>query len=203
MELNKLAKEVHENAVNHGWWENERSFAGIIDLIHSELTEALEEVRNGHELNEVYYTCGKDYDCALYEPMGINKECNGCPKNKPEGVPIELADTVIRILDYFGRHEIDPCMFGDVEYQEADDTETLLAECHFLLSESYKKYKLQYPRFYPLMRCIETIFAFCKRFEIDIEEAIKIKHEYNKTRPYKHGGKSFRRRSVVRWVISG
>ena len=29
----------------------------------------------------------------------------------------------------------------------------------------------------------------CGKEGIDIEEAISFKHEYNKTRPYRHGGK--------------
>lgn len=75
-------------------------------LIHSEISEAVEEVRKGTE--------------PVYKANG-----------KYEGEMIELADTIIRILDY--------CAF--------------------------KKW--------------------------NIEEAIKNKMEYNKTRPYRHGGKIY------------
>ena len=30
--MNELAKEIHENAVAHGWWEEERSFGEIVAL---------------------------------------------------------------------------------------------------------------------------------------------------------------------------
>ena len=105
--LNQLRDEIHQNAIEHGWWDEERSFGDIIALCHSELSEALEEHREGHEPTEIYYS---------------NVE-------KPEGIPIELADCIIRILDY------------------------------------------------------------CGKVGINIEEAISFKHEYNKTRPYRHGGK--------------
>lgn len=107
MDLNELAKEIHESAIEHGWWESEREFPEIIALCHSELSEALEEYRNGLLPAKIY-------------SLGLNK---------PEGIPIELADCIIRILDYCG-HE-----------------------------------------------------------NIDIEKALQIKVEYNKTRPYRHGGK--------------
>ena len=33
---NDFAREVHENAVAHGWWEEERRFPEVIALCHSE-----------------------------------------------------------------------------------------------------------------------------------------------------------------------
>ena len=83
MNLDEWAREIHEIAVEHGWWEEERSFGEIVALCHSELSEALEADRRGEELVE---------------------ERDG----KPEGVAVEMADCLIRILDWFGRVGIDP-----------------------------------------------------------------------------------------------
>lgn len=78
--INSLIKKAHQNAVAHGWWEEERSFGELIALMHSELSEALEYDRKG----------------------------NGQSDHIPEftGVEEELADVVIRIFDYCGRKNL-------------------------------------------------------------------------------------------------
>lgn len=108
--LNKLRDKCFNVAASKGWHDSEVDvdFGTRIALIHSELSEALEEYRDGCDYNEVYYKDGKE---------------------KPEGIPVELADILIRILD------------------------------------------------------------LCGKYDIDIQKAVKIKMKYNKTRPYRHGGK--------------
>lgn len=103
--VNEIAKDIHENAVAHGWWEEQRSLGDIIALIHTELSEAFEEFRN--KKGYLYYDNGK-----------------------PEGIAVELIDAVIRIFDFL--------------YHQGIDIDKILVE----------------------------------------------KHEFNKTRPYKHGGKA-------------
>lgn len=76
MNLSEWADLVHTNAREKGWHDKERSVGDMIALMHSELSEALEEYRYGRALNEIYMNYGK-----------------------PEGFPIELADVIIRILD--------------------------------------------------------------------------------------------------------
>ncbi|RTL20745.1 MAG: hypothetical protein EKK55_17320 [Rhodocyclaceae bacterium] len=80
--LNDLVKQVHENAVLKGWWDEKRSPLEIHALIHSEVSEATEAVRGKQE--DFYST----YDLA--------------GNKKPEGQSVELVDAVIRIMDYFG-----------------------------------------------------------------------------------------------------
>jgi NTP pyrophosphatase (non-canonical NTP hydrolase) len=45
-EFDRMQMEIHSNAINHGWWEGERNDAELLALIHSELSECLEALRN-------------------------------------------------------------------------------------------------------------------------------------------------------------
>lgn len=42
--------QVHETAVSLGWWDDERNSGELIALMHSELSEALEALRNEKEM---------------------------------------------------------------------------------------------------------------------------------------------------------
>ena len=85
MTLNELVKEAFETATSKGWHDQERSFGELIALCHSELSEALEDYRDGRS------------------PSTEDYNDNG----KPIGIPSELADVVIRIADMCGQYGID------------------------------------------------------------------------------------------------
>ena len=40
-----------------------------------------------------------------------------------------------------------------------------------------------------LIDCLIRILDWCARMGVDVEEVMQLKHEYNKTRPHKHGKK--------------
>jgi len=120
MTIKEWQEKVYEWCERKGWNGN-LVLGNMIANLHSEISEAWEEIRNGKEVNEVYY----NKDDSLAYTSGI-----GWVKSKPEGFPIEIADLVIRVLH------------------------------------------------------------LCEWAKIDLEEMIKLKMEYNETRPYRHGGKT-------------
>lgn len=78
----EMEAEVHNIAVSKGWWDSNRSDGEIIALIHSELSEALEACRSKTPLND-----------------------NHLPNLL--SVEVELADAVIRIMDFSSSKGLD------------------------------------------------------------------------------------------------
>lgn len=193
--LNDFIKEVHQNAVEHGWWEEERSLGEVISLIHSEISEALEEYRSGHEFNEVYYSCSsKDEEKLCHNSITIGG-CKRCSLGKPEGIPIELADVIIRVFDFIGSENEDVPLnnISNLSIFSINDNEScskyknfgsFITACHVYCSNAYI-----YDPVYWLFGLVMFIKRFCGVNDIHIENLIEDKHEFNKTRPYKHGGK--------------
>lgn len=111
MNLNDLALDCNEVSRSKGWLEEKRTFGDIIALSHSELSEALEEFRKGKGFNEIYWKCENCGNEDYTEFPGFSVLCKHddwvvC-SFKPEGIPIELADTIIRILQTCGNENID------------------------------------------------------------------------------------------------
>jgi hypothetical protein len=182
--LNKLATEIHQNAVAHGFYDAAPTFAEIVALIHSELSEALEEYRAGHKVDETYYTCDGRRNCTRC----ISGKCG---HRKPEGVPSELADVIIRILDYCGYKGYKGLDIGTCEkwytYDSSKTFPEFIAKCHFCLSEEWMLESLNLSVWGGLKGLINMICDFCEANSIDINVAITEKMSYNKGRPHKHG----------------
>lgn len=112
MSLNALAKVFQEVSLARGFTPGNGSRLETIEklmLAVGELSEAVEELRAGHHPQDIYY--------------------NESKPDKPEGFPIEIADTIIRLLQ------------------------------------------------------------LAAALDIDVDMAVALKNEYNKTRPYMHGKK--------------
>ena len=102
MTISYIVERAHTTAVNHGFWDPEPEFGTAIALVHSELSEAVEEMRAGNKIRPGDSTPMLYYSGGGYVASQPTKCCT-----KPAGVAIELADAVIRIAYLCGQFGID------------------------------------------------------------------------------------------------
>ena len=163
----KLQGEIHKLAVEKGWYsKGKRGRKELLALLHSEVAEALEDYRNGRMYTITENPSDPPYGSQLGETLSKP------PFFKPVGFPSEIADIVIRAFDFKG---------AERSRQIADDACDPVID---LLQDINK---------FIAMGDIDTAIALCyviaarQGFNLD-DEVIK-KHEFNKTRASRHGGK--------------
>jgi NTP pyrophosphatase (non-canonical NTP hydrolase) len=99
--LNEIAKKTCESAKKNGFDPNP-PFPEVIAFCHSELSEALEEYRYGRPIKYCGQYMGYEDGCCQ-----LSDDCSLCQYHQPEGIGIELADCILRILCYCGANDID------------------------------------------------------------------------------------------------
>lgn len=108
--LIELQEKIHAQSVKMGWWDNPQSFSTFVCLFHSELSEAMDGDRKGL------------VDVRLpHYPM----------------IAVEIADFVIRVLDWFGaQDDIDIKQMITIERPLYTSTD-FIAEMHQFVSAAH------------------------------------------------------------------
>lgn len=94
-QLDRLMQEAYATAKAHGFWDPPVPEHGTkLMLMVSEVAEVFEELRDNRAMEAIYRR-------TITDEAGCQHE-----HEKPEGVPIELADIVIRILDFCAAYNV-------------------------------------------------------------------------------------------------
>lgn len=170
--VNELIAKSHSMAKEKGWWPEEgRDHYEVVNLIHSEVSEALEELRDGHGVTEIYFNTEKP--------------------EKPEGFAIELADVAIRAADYAGKGEAicpdEAVVIGERIF--AEQTKGFGLQMHIAGLNYGISTLFLYENAYADL-CVKIIlhcFSIAETQDIDLVAAIERKMAYNATRGFRHG----------------
>lgn len=174
--LNAMAKTSHEN--NARWWHNpsdgkriERNKGELLMLVITELAEAVEGIRR--DLND-----------------------DKLPHRKMEEV--ELADAMIRLLDYSGGFSIPIQFRGLIAVATPAGLPSNKAEALLVVVLDVVKIYIDPSDESHLSRAIHAIISYCSKFNLDLIGAYEEKTAFNITRSdHQHearklaGGKRF------------
>lgn len=101
--LNELCDLAVNNAKAKGF--NDVNVPTQLCLIHSEVSEALEDFREGRKPDEFLYESNDTGDIFTENQVPVGDKYVGYLK--PVGIPSEIADVLIRCFDFAGRFGID------------------------------------------------------------------------------------------------
>lgn len=164
MILRDLGIDVHQQAVKSGWYfdrvDDPETRLGMLALIHSELSEALEAIRENQ-----------------WEDYRLDSN-----PNKPLGLPSEMGDVVIRGLDFcvfFNMKIVEPLRRPlSNERMSAKQAGAWIGSMHVFVTDE------------DLNGLIQQAYDFSARARFDLDNAIREKHQFNSTRSFRHGNKA-------------
>jgi len=189
-QLNNLAKAIHQNAKDKGFWDSPRNTGELFMLIISEASEALEAHRKVRKADLKQFALPNNGNVTDEQWFKISFE--NCIKDTTAD---EIADVVIRILDYCASQEIEikPALlsttlisldsenFGAALFQICGEIQR--AGEYALTNDIWDSEKSKDN----IHSALALIIQLCEREEIDLLKHIELKMKYNATRERMHG----------------
>ncbi len=191
-DFNELAIKIHKNARNKGFWDKHRNEGELFMLIISELGEALESDRKGKNADLVAF----DIAIADYfqgETIDLNDKFHRVAWAErfrwyiKDTFQDEIADTVIRILDYAAYDCLDIDLFkweqlGDFTAEEniGETLMNVVASIHYAYRLVEERKELH------INSALLQLFHLSRHLNFDLIRHIKLKCDYNETREKLH-----------------
>lgn len=189
IDLNRLRDEAYQNAVEHGWHDEDLSDEHFLCLVISELMEAVQAERKGKHADRIQF----DNYMSLRE-RSEEEFKYAFTHGIKDSVEDELADACIRLLDLAGLRNVD---LGEVDVDELKCSEgffdwTFTESIYLIVSDITDKDYIETHSLESYMRVsLREIMSFCVKKGIDISWHIEQKMKYNRTRPRMHGNNKF------------
>lgn len=174
MNYQELAKEIHANAVEKGFWDEELSSSHYLMLAICELAEAIEADRKGRraKLAPELEILGDQEFKLIFE------------REVKDTVEDEIADCAIRLLDIVGHKEMDISQVDIDESDPFDPGETLAAMAYSVAFNLTCPYGSDDEN---IIDAIGVICGIAKHLGFHLDKHIRFKMRYNKLRPKRHG----------------
>ena len=188
MNYYELAKEVHANAVDKGFWDEPHSDNHYFMLVITELSEAVETHRKGRIASVPDGI--EDFPDKAFIPS--------FEAHIKDTVEDELADTAIRLLDIYGsiieKKDDTPDITEQVDENYMSSRE-LIASPEGFIEFAYELTR-QLSRNDTIWNSLQKVFdglclllCISEYFDIDLDRHILLKVRYNASRPRLHGKK--------------
>ena len=178
---NEFMKRAYQIAKEHGFHKNELSIEHYLMLVITEISEVIDADRHGRNLKG---------DLGMFEDALRTKQFKYCfEEYVKDSVEDELADVCIRIYDMCYALNIHPTTdVFDFENNEDDFANKSLNEkCYCLCCILCDREDYDYDTRFGC--ALAMIYYICDLLKVDIETHIKLKMQYNETRPYRNGKK--------------
>ncbi len=192
MDFEKLKQEAFETAKAHGWHDEELPDETYLMLIITEIAEAVQADRKDRHADVARF---KECMTAI-ERTGDDWFMTAFAEHIDGTVECELANTVIRILDFsevkgFGFDSVNTRARRAYKWYRGNGWDigyTFPMFCYALISNIYDWRK---PLEGDLSLVLERLLVYCKLNSIDIDFFVEQKMKYNKLRPFRHGNKKY------------
>lgn len=194
-QINEWVKKAYDNAVKHGWHEEEKSNAHWLMMACTEVAEAVQADRKGNYMDDLDK---EGLKTVLAKDHGslFNKYYSDTIEGKVES---ELADICIRVFDLMGVCNVEAkdgfsTFDSEVKYaKEHSFTENAMIVTRAVVSCNINSsISVKAEMFCVLYKSIlSSVFEWAEALGIDLVQHINLKMRYNESREYHHGNKLY------------